>query len=34
LSNYPFWLFWVAMIVNMWLGFLLLKNKETEASTT
>jgi hypothetical protein len=34
LSNYPFWLFWVAMIVNMWFGFLLLKNKETEASTT
>jgi hypothetical protein len=34
LSNYPFWLFWVAMIVNMWFGFLLFKNKGAETSRT
>jgi hypothetical protein len=34
LTNYPFWLFWVAMILNILFGFFLLKNKETEASTT
>ena len=34
LINFPFLLFWVAMIVNMWLGFLLFKNKGAETSTT
>ena len=34
LSNVPFLLFWVAMIVNMWFGFLLFKDKGAETSTT
>ena len=34
LGNVPFLLFWVAMIVNMWFGFLFLKNKGAETSTT
>jgi hypothetical protein len=34
LSNYPFWLFWVALIVNMWFGFVLFKDKGVETSTT
>ena len=34
IGNFPFLLFWVAMIVNMWFGFLLLKNKGAETSTT
>ncbi len=33
LGNFPFWLFWVAMIVNMWFGFLLFKDKGVETST-
>jgi hypothetical protein len=32
--NFPFLLFWVAMVVNMWFGFLFLKNKGAETSTT
>ena len=34
LSNVPFLLFWVAMIVNMWFGFLLFKDKGAETSIT
>ena len=34
LVNVPFLLFWVAMIINMWFGFLLFKNKEAEISIT
>ncbi len=34
LINSPFLLFWVAIIVNMWFGFLLFKSKGAETSTT
>ena len=34
LGNGPFALFWVAMVVNMWFGFLLFKSKGAETSTT
>lgn len=34
LINSPFLLFWVVMIVNMWFGFLLFKDKGVETSTT